>query len=99
MGSHRIGFVGELGYEIYLHDATKNGTRLWNTVLEAGRPHRLRPRPHPPPREQLFPNRATIVKHPNLPTPSRAARSSCTSGLAKTPDPCRRLLGDGLSIA
>ena len=32
----RTGYTGELGYEIYLHDATKNGTKLWNTVLEAG---------------------------------------------------------------
>ena len=37
----RTGYTGELGYEIYLHDATANGTRLWNTVLEAGRPHGL----------------------------------------------------------
>ena len=37
----RTGYTGELGYEIYLHDATKNGTKLWNTVLEAGRPHGL----------------------------------------------------------
>jgi len=37
----RTGYTGELGYEIYLHDAAKNGTRLWNTVLEAGRPHGL----------------------------------------------------------
>jgi glycine cleavage system aminomethyltransferase T len=37
----RTGYTGELGYEIYLHDATKNGARLWNTVLEAGRPHGL----------------------------------------------------------
>ena len=37
----RTGYTGELGYEIYLHDATANGPRLWNTVLEAGRPHGL----------------------------------------------------------
>ncbi len=37
----RTGYTSELGYEIYLHDATRNGTRLWNTVLEAGRPHGL----------------------------------------------------------
>jgi aminomethyltransferase len=37
----RTGYTSELGYEIYLHDATKNGTKLWNTVLEAGRPHGL----------------------------------------------------------
>jgi glycine cleavage system aminomethyltransferase T len=37
----RTGYTGELGYEIYLHDATANGTKLWNTVLAAGRPHGL----------------------------------------------------------
>jgi glycine cleavage system aminomethyltransferase T len=37
----RTGYTGELGYEIYLHDAAANGTRLWNAVLEAGRPHGL----------------------------------------------------------
>ena len=38
----RTGYTSELGYEIYLYDATANGERLWNTVLEAGRPHDLR---------------------------------------------------------
>ena len=37
----RTGYTGEIGYEIYLHDATQHGTMLWNTVLEAGRPHGL----------------------------------------------------------
>ncbi len=37
----RTGYTGEVGYEIYLHDATVHGERLWNTVLEAGRPHGL----------------------------------------------------------
>ena len=37
----RSGYTGELGYEIYLYDATADGTRLWNAVLEAGRPHGL----------------------------------------------------------
>lgn len=37
----RTGYTGELGYEIYLYDATRDGTKLWNTVLEAGRPHGL----------------------------------------------------------
>jgi glycine cleavage system aminomethyltransferase T len=37
----RTGYTAELGYEIYLHDASKNGERLWNAVLEAGRPHGL----------------------------------------------------------
>ena len=39
----RTGYTGELGYEIYLHDATANGTKLWGAVLEAGRPHGLDP--------------------------------------------------------
>ncbi|MCZ6777441.1 MAG: glycine cleavage T C-terminal barrel domain-containing protein [Acidobacteriota bacterium] len=38
----RTGYTSELGYEIYLYDATRNGIKLWNTVLEAGKPHDLR---------------------------------------------------------
>ena len=38
----RTGYTSELGYEIYLYDATKNGLKLWNTVLEAGKAHELR---------------------------------------------------------
>ena len=38
----RTGYTAELGYEIYLQDASRHGERLWNTVLEAGRPHDLR---------------------------------------------------------
>jgi len=37
----RTGYTAELGYEIYLFDATKNGVRLWDAVLEAGKPHGL----------------------------------------------------------
>ena len=37
----RTGYTGEVGYEIYLHDASKHGMELWDTVLEAGRPHGL----------------------------------------------------------
>ena len=37
----RTGYTSELGYEIYVFDATKNGVRLWDAVLEAGRPHDL----------------------------------------------------------
>ena len=39
----RTGYTSELGYEIYLYDATKNGNadRLWSRVLEAGKPHGL----------------------------------------------------------
>jgi len=37
----RTGYTSELGYEIYLYDATTNGVKLWNTVLEAGTPRDL----------------------------------------------------------
>lgn len=37
----RTGYTGEIGYEIYLRDASRDGTRLWDAVLEAGRPHDL----------------------------------------------------------
>jgi aminomethyltransferase len=35
----RTGYTAELGYEIYLHNASRDGVRLWNDVLEAGEPH------------------------------------------------------------
>jgi glycine cleavage system aminomethyltransferase T len=38
----RTGYTSELGYEIYLYDATRDGEKLWNTVLEAGKAHDLR---------------------------------------------------------
>ena len=37
----RTGYTAELGYEIYLYDATRDGLKLWDAVLEAGRPHDL----------------------------------------------------------
>ncbi len=37
----RTGYTGEIGYEIYLRDASRNGSRLWDAILEAGRPHDL----------------------------------------------------------
>ena len=37
----RTGYTSELGYEIYLYEASKNGVRLWDAVLEAGKPHDL----------------------------------------------------------
>ena len=37
----RTGYTAELGYEIYLFDASKHGVRLWEAVLEAGKPHGL----------------------------------------------------------
>jgi aminomethyltransferase len=38
----RTGYSGEVGYEIYLYNATANGIRLWDRVLEAGAPHNMR---------------------------------------------------------
>ncbi len=37
----RTGYTGEVGYEIYLYDASLHGEELWNKVLEAGKPHGL----------------------------------------------------------
>jgi aminomethyltransferase len=37
----RTGYSGELGFELYC--APEDATRLWNALLEAGRPHGLRP--------------------------------------------------------
>ena len=37
----RVGFVGELGYEI--HIPAGHGETLWQTLLTAGRPHDIRP--------------------------------------------------------
>jgi glycine cleavage system aminomethyltransferase T len=37
----RTGYTAELGYEIYLYEASKNGVKLWDAVLEAGKPHGL----------------------------------------------------------
>lgn len=39
----RTGYTAEIGYEIYLHDATRNAGKLWDRVWEAGHPHGLRP--------------------------------------------------------
>jgi aminomethyltransferase len=37
----RTGYSGELGYELYC--SADDATALWNAVLEAGRPHGMRP--------------------------------------------------------
>jgi glycine cleavage system aminomethyltransferase T len=37
----RTGYTSELGFEIYLYEASKNGVALWEKVLEAGAPHGL----------------------------------------------------------
>jgi len=38
----RTGYSGEIGFEIYLYNARRDAAKLWNTVLEAGKPHNLR---------------------------------------------------------
>ncbi len=37
----RTGYSGEVGYEIYLRNASHDGMKLWDSVLEAGKPHDL----------------------------------------------------------
>ena len=37
----RTGYTGELGYEIYLKNASRDGVQLWDAVLAAGEPHGL----------------------------------------------------------
>src|SRR5881392_2101258 len=39
----RTGYSGELGYELYLIDASRNGLKLWDVVIQAGEPHGLEP--------------------------------------------------------
>jgi len=39
----RTGYSGELGYELYLTDASRNGLKLWDAVIQAGEPHGLEP--------------------------------------------------------
>jgi aminomethyltransferase len=38
----RTGWTAEVGYEIYLRDGSK-GVKLWERVMEAGKPHNIRP--------------------------------------------------------
>jgi glycine cleavage system aminomethyltransferase T len=38
----RTGYTAELGYEIYLHNASRDGVRLWDRIWEAGEPHGLK---------------------------------------------------------
>lgn len=38
----RTGWTSEVGYELYLCDPAR-GTKLWELILEAGRPHQIRP--------------------------------------------------------
>ena len=39
----RTGFTGEKGFEIYLKNSRRDGMKLWNTMLEAGKPFGLLP--------------------------------------------------------
>ena len=38
----RTGWTGEVGYEIYLRDPSRGGD-LWDRIMEAGKPHEIRP--------------------------------------------------------
>jgi aminomethyltransferase len=38
----RTGWTAELGYEVYLRDASR-GVELWERILAAGKPHQIRP--------------------------------------------------------
>ena len=38
----RTGWTGEVGYEIYLRDPSR-GPELWDRIMEAGKPHGIRP--------------------------------------------------------
>lgn len=39
----RTGYTAEIGYEIYLHHASRDAGRLWDLVWQAGEPHGMRP--------------------------------------------------------
>ena len=39
----RTGYSGELGYEVYLKNASRDGLKLWDRVMQAGEPHGLSP--------------------------------------------------------
>jgi glycine cleavage system aminomethyltransferase T len=39
----RTGYSGELGYELYLRDASRDGVKLWDAVIQAGEPHGVAP--------------------------------------------------------
>lgn len=38
----RTGWTGEVGYEVYLRDGSR-GDELWERIMEAGKPHDIRP--------------------------------------------------------
>ena len=38
----RTGYTAELGYEIYVHDASRNAMRIWDLIWQAGEPHGMK---------------------------------------------------------
>jgi len=38
----RTGYTSEIGYEVYVKDATKNAPKVWDAVFEAGQAHNLK---------------------------------------------------------
>ena len=38
----RTGYTGEIGYEIYLKNSIRDGLKLWDAVMEAGKPHNIK---------------------------------------------------------
>src|SRR5699024_56375 len=38
----RTGYSGEVGYEIYLYNASQDAAQLWDRVWQAGQPHDMR---------------------------------------------------------
>src|ERR687895_969124 len=39
----RTGYTGEVGFEIYLRNASRDGMKFWDMMLQAGEPHNLSP--------------------------------------------------------
>lgn len=39
----RTGYTGEIGYEIYLKNSIRDGLKLWDAVMEAGKPYNIVP--------------------------------------------------------
>jgi glycine cleavage system aminomethyltransferase T len=39
----RTGYTGELGYELYLYDASRDGVKMWDALIQAGEPQGLVP--------------------------------------------------------
>src|SRR5699024_9979471 len=38
----RTGYTSEIGYEVYVKDATRNAPAVWDMIVEVGQPHGLR---------------------------------------------------------